>query len=161
MKRIPGIGAEQPPQMRQTHAAKTNSPAVARKPAEFIGGRSGIPASGYIFETADLKDDPMGVGKGVLVGPLHRHALSRPGDGLAALAANDIGLLLRLLPGSLLLSGNNFAFLIRFIGRNTKAMNIVVYLYKHLLLCHGFGFIRKLAKVELFVIRYWLFAQEE
>jgi len=127
MKYITGIGAEQPPQVRQAHATETNSPAVARKPAEFVGGRSGIPAAGDIFKTADLKDDPVGVGKGVLVGTLHRHPFNRPGDGLATLAADDIFLFLR---GSLrgrLLSGCNFAFPIRFVGRNAKKMNTVGY----------------------------------
>ena len=53
--------------MRQAHAAETNPPAVPRKPAEFIRGRSGIPAAGGIFKTSDLKDNPMGVGEGVLM----------------------------------------------------------------------------------------------
>jgi hypothetical protein len=53
--------------MRQAHAAETNPPAVPCKPAEFIRGRSGIPAAKDIFETSDLKNNPMGVGKGVLV----------------------------------------------------------------------------------------------
>ena len=95
MKPITGIGAEKPPQVRQTHAAETQSPAIACKPAEFISGRSGIPAADDILETADLKNDPVGIGEGVLVGTLHRHPLYRPGDGLAALAADDIFLFLR------------------------------------------------------------------
>jgi hypothetical protein len=152
VKNIAGIGTEQPPQVRQAHAAETNSPAVARKPAEFIGGRSGIPAAGDIFKTADLKDDPVRVGKGVLVGSLHRNPFSRPGDGLAALAADDIFLFLRGSLCGLLLSGCNFAFIIRFVGRHPKAINIVVYRYMHLLSYQGFGFIKKLARVELFAI---------
>ena len=86
---------EYPPQMGQAHAAETNSPAVPRKPAELIRGRSGIPAAGDIFKTSDLKDDPMGVGEGVLVGTLNHHSLNRPGNRLAALAANYIFLLFR------------------------------------------------------------------
>ena len=127
MKYITGIGAEQPPQVRQAHATETNSPAIARKPAEFIGGRSGIPAADDIFKTTDLKDDPVGVGKGVLVGVLHRNPLNRPGDGLAALATDDIFLFLRGSLGGLILSGCNFALPIRFVGRNAKKMNAVGY----------------------------------
>ena len=89
------MGTEYPPQMRQAHAAEANSPAVSRKPAEFIAGRSGIPAAGGIFKTSDLKDDPMGVGKGVLVGTLNRNSLNRAGNRLAALAADYIFLLFR------------------------------------------------------------------
>jgi hypothetical protein len=123
VKCITGIGAEQPSQVRQTHAAETQSPAIARKPAEFIGGRSGIPAADDILKTADLKNDPVGIGKGVLVGALHRHPFNRPGDGLAALAADDIFLFLRGSLRGLLFSGCNFAFPIRFVGWNAKKMN--------------------------------------
>ena len=38
---------------------------------EFIGGGTGIPAAGDVFKTSDLKDDPMGIGKGVLVSALN------------------------------------------------------------------------------------------
>jgi hypothetical protein len=113
--------------MRQAHAAKANSPAIARKPAEFIGGRSGIPAADDIFETADLKDDPVGVGKGVLMGALHRNPFNRPGDSLAALAADDKFLLLRRPFRGFLLGACNLTFLIRFVGRNTKKMNTLGY----------------------------------
>ena len=94
MKNIAGIGAKQPTQMGQAHGAEANSPAVPRKPAEIISGCSGIPAAGRILKTTDLKNDPVGIGKGVLVGALHRNPFNRPGDGLAALAAYDIFLFL-------------------------------------------------------------------
>jgi len=86
---------EYPPQMGQAHTAETNSPAVPRKPAELIRGRSGIPAPGDSFKTTDLKDDPVGVGKGVLLGTLNHNSLNRPGNRLAALAADYIFLLFR------------------------------------------------------------------
>ncbi len=123
MKPIAGIGAKQPSQVCQAHTAETNSPAVACKPAELVGGSPGIPAADGIFKTSDLIDDPVGIGKGVLVGALHRNPFTRPGDGLAALAADDIFLFLGGSLCGLLLSGCDFAFLIRFVGRNAKTMN--------------------------------------
>ena len=67
MKYITGVGAEYPAQVGQAHAAKADSPAVAREPAEFVGGCAGIAAADDIFETPDLKNNPVRIGKGVLV----------------------------------------------------------------------------------------------
>ena len=67
MKNITGVGAEYPAQVGQAHAAKADSPAVPREPAELVGGRTGIAAAGDVFETPDLKNDPVRIGKGVLV----------------------------------------------------------------------------------------------
>jgi len=86
---------EHPPQMRQAHTAETNSPAVARKPAEFIGSRPGIPATGDILKASDLKYNPMGIGKRMLVRSLNNNAFNRPGNRLAALAAKYIFFLFR------------------------------------------------------------------
>jgi hypothetical protein len=67
MKNIAPFGTEYPAQMGQAHGAKTNSPAIARKPAEFIRCLSGIPAAYDISEATNVKNDPMGIGKGMPV----------------------------------------------------------------------------------------------
>ena len=67
MKNISGIGTEYPAQVGQAHTAKADSPAVTCKPAELIRGLAGIPATGDIFEASDLKNNPVWIGKGVLV----------------------------------------------------------------------------------------------
>jgi len=67
MKNITGIGTENPPQMGQAHAAETNSPAVTRKPGKLIRGCAGIAATDNIFKTADFENDPVRVGKRVLM----------------------------------------------------------------------------------------------
>ena len=67
VKNITGVGTEDPAQMGQAHAAVTNSPAVANEPAELIRSRSGISAAENIVKTADLENNPVGVGKCVLV----------------------------------------------------------------------------------------------
>ena len=95
MKNFTDFGAKYPPQMSQAHATETNPPAVTCKPAEFIRGRAGISTAGNILKTTDFEDDPMGVGKSVLVRTLNRNSLGRPGNGLAALAANYIFLFFR------------------------------------------------------------------
>jgi len=76
--------------MGQAHGTKTHPPAVACKPGEFIGGGSGITAPLNIFKASDFKDNPVGIGKRVPVGALHRDPFGRAGNCLTALAAKDI-----------------------------------------------------------------------
>ncbi len=95
MKNITGIGTENPSQMGQAHAAETYSPAVTRKPGKLIRGCAGIAATDNITKTADLENNPVRVGKRVLVRTLNGNTLHRPGNRLTALAAEYIFLLLR------------------------------------------------------------------
>ena len=46
-------------------------------------------AAGHIFETADFKDQPVRVGKGVAMQPVHRHALVGAADDLFAQPAEN------------------------------------------------------------------------
>ncbi len=75
----------------------TDTPGVAGKPGKFGRRRPGIAAPLGGFKTTDFKYNAMGIGKGMLVGPLDRDALGGPGNGLTALTAKNIFLFLGLL----------------------------------------------------------------
>jgi hypothetical protein len=68
-----------------------------------------------ILETAYLKYDPVGVGKGVTVGSLDGDAVVWSCDRLAALAAEDVGLLLGFHLLVRFFHDGNIAFRIRFV----------------------------------------------
>jgi hypothetical protein len=119
--------------MGQAHGAEANPPAVARKPAEFIRGFSNISAANYIFKTADLKDDSVGICKSVPMRSLHCDALGLSGDRLMTLAAKYKSLLFGRLIGSILLSDGRFAIFARLFGRYTEKMNTTACCRIHLL----------------------------
>jgi len=75
--------------MYTARAAHGKPPAVSRKPAERIGYRPRIAASWCCSETADLKNNAIGVAKGVLMHALHVNPLTRAGDAMPALRAAD------------------------------------------------------------------------
>jgi hypothetical protein len=109
--------------MRQTHGTKANPPAVARKPGKFVCGGSGIPAPSNIFETTNLKDKPVRIGKGVPVRSLHGDTVDRPGERLAALAAKYVFFLLRQLIFGRFFNDDGFAFYItRLIRRDAQTI---------------------------------------
>lgn len=75
--------------MREAGAAYGKPPAVSREPAELLGYRPRIAASWCCPETADLKNNAIGVAKGVLMHALHVNPLPRAGDAMPALRAAD------------------------------------------------------------------------
>ena len=89
VKRVTGRRQKQPPEMRSTASAHCHLPAVPRKPSEFIRRRAAVAAAEGRSETPDLEDDPVGVGKGVLVRARHLDTFGRPGDGTVAVPAKD------------------------------------------------------------------------
>jgi len=87
---------KKPSQMRKAHDANSNSPAEALKPAKFPRGRTRMTASLNGSKTPYLKNNPVGVGKGVLMRPLDYYPLSRTRYDVMALTAKDIFLFIRL-----------------------------------------------------------------
>jgi hypothetical protein len=127
MKNIPAAGNKHPAQMRQTQATKTDPPAVAGKPGEFVGQSTGITAAFYRFKTPDLKDNSMWIGKCMPMRSLHRNTVNRPGYRLLALATKNIVFFLRLFFLNLFLHNLGcvvISFFFRRLSQKMKAFGI-------------------------------------
>jgi hypothetical protein len=127
MKNIPAAGNKHPAQMRQTQATKTDPPAVAGKPGEFIGQSAGIAAAFYRFKTPDLKDNSMWIGKCMPMRSLHRNTIDRPGYRLLALATKNVGFFLGLLFLNLFFHNLGrlvISFFLRRLSKKMKAFGI-------------------------------------
>jgi len=88
--------SKHPAQVRQACTANQYPPPVPGKPGEFTTGGAQRGAVSHRLKTSDLKDDAVGVGKGVPVGALHGDPLFRFGNPLAAMPAQDLPLFLLL-----------------------------------------------------------------
>jgi hypothetical protein len=117
IKQVPSARDKHPSQMRQTQGAIANPPTVTGKPAKFIGKRPRISATLDRFETPDLKNDSVRVGKCVTVGSLNCNTIDGPGDSLMTLATKYIFFFLGLRFFSLLFLDNRGLTIAPLFGR--------------------------------------------
>ncbi len=111
---------EQPSKMHQTPDANRNSPAISRKPAELIRRRPHITAPFDSSKTPDLKNNSMGVGKGMLVRALDGDPFGRMRYDIKALTATDKGFGIQFVLFSLVFNKTFDHFNVLFFWRNTK-----------------------------------------
>jgi len=80
--------------MRQTSSTYGNFPLITGKPGEFSAKRTPVGTARRRLKTADLKNQPMGIGKRVQVTPLNGKPVPLMGDKLTTgLAQNGTAIL--------------------------------------------------------------------
>ncbi len=88
-KRSGAIFVESPSQMLLTLRTSSQGPGVTRKPGELQGWGSRHDATRGPTKTAEVKQEAMGIEKGVLVAAGDGNALLRRGDGVPTGGANQ------------------------------------------------------------------------
>jgi hypothetical protein len=76
--------------MGQTHAANGDPPSVPPEPSKFLCRRTHISATAYRMKAPNVKDYPVGVGKGVPVRALNHDPVRPCGNDLPALPTTDV-----------------------------------------------------------------------